>query len=214
MKSIIFSIIALAVSGLMLYASLSGRQENTFNNDLTFKKLNDLEQNYNSSFYEALYSLPELKAISIISVDKISSVYDNKWISPATALEMLNAEDKQRLVASIKEYLESMPDNDAKQDMLLKVKRWCIAHSQIELISDKMRISRESLVRSISKIAGTDSLVINFSENQNHGEAAINALDYPQVYFESINYLSALSGREQMLYFSKLFENLSHITNY
>lgn len=214
MKSMIFSIIALVVSGLMLFASLTSKTDTDVNEEITLNKLKEIENSFHESFYESLFSISELKSISIISVNKIASMYDNKWISPATANEMLNLDDKRSLLHSTKDFLETIPNNDTKKVLIQKVRRWCIAHFQVEMLSDKMRISRESIIKALSELPGTDSLIVQYSENQNQGESFINSLDYPQVYFESINYLSQLSGREQMNFFSKLYDKLSSKVNY
>jgi hypothetical protein len=208
MKSLIFTVIAIISIGSMLYVSLSNTDVNVQNIN-SFNKLKEINKVYDKKIYYSLYSLKELKSYSIISIDKIAKIYDNKWMSPATVTDLLSNTEKEQLILCTAKYLDNINDEKTRFDFLLKIKRWCIAESQMEFICDKMMFSRESLLKIFEILPGTDAVISSFKTNQSQGAGELHIADYDQAYFSSINYLAELPLNKQLEYYSSLYKELS-----
>ncbi len=210
MKSLIFTIIAIFSIGSMLYVSLSNTDVNMQNFN-SYNQLKEINKKYDKKLYYSLYSLKELKSYSIISVDKIAKIYENKWLSPATVTDMLNSNEKEQLIAGTAKYIDNINDDKTRFDFILKIKRWCIAESQMEFICDKLSFRRENLMKIFETLPGTDAVIASFKDNQSQGHGVLNSADFEQAYFASINYLAELPLNKQLEYYSSVYKELSKI---
>ncbi len=164
-----------------------------------------LEADFGNSFYEALYSIDELRPYSIIQIDKIALEYNNAWVSPEYFTSQLNDKDKSILIDNISAFIADMQNEQTEKSVLRKIKSWCISENQLNLIAKKIGIGRTNVL----------NIIMNFLPapiNANTGEVISTEKsdnDGAYYFYSTINQLSELSPKEQYQLFSKIFGELA-----
>jgi DNA-binding phage protein len=180
----------------------------------SYRMLKEIDARYCGAVYLALYSAPEFKATSIIQLDKTARMYNNEWISPATYADLLNQDEKKTLLRKTGAYLENIKNKDGKLALFAKLKRWCAAQSQMNMLCDKLGVSRQALLKSFDDSPVSEDIIADYKSNQNAGEGELDEKNYERAYFAVIDRLSEMDSREQFEFYSKLYKNLSCVAKY
>jgi translation elongation factor EF-G len=188
----------------LLIISNNGLSKNQNENDTIQKKVSALANKFGDTFFEAIYSIDNLRPYSIIQIDKIAKTYNNSWISPAAFVTMLNKKDKKILTNKISEFIADF-EQKQQNETLNKINSWCIAENLLNIISGKIGIGRTNVLNIIITL-------LPAPVNTNTGEiiSAEKADNNEEFYYYStLNQLSNLPLKEQYGLFSKLFGELA-----
>ncbi len=188
----------------LLIASANGFGEKNEKTDDIQSKIFELENKFGNAFFEAIYSIDNLRPYTIIQIDKIASIYDNSWISPDEFVSMLNKKDKKILVRKISEFIGDF-EQKQQDDILRNINSWCIAENLLNLISRKIGVGRSNVLNIVmtflpAPINTNTGEIINAEQADNNEE---------YYYYSTLNQLSNLSQKEQYRLFSKLFGELA-----
>jgi len=204
-----FGIIFLSGILILGYNNLFSRENpERVNSDKIQEALVDLEDNYSDLVYKAFFSIDELRPYSIIQIDKISKIYDNKWISPDKINQMLDDNDRKIMVEQIAAYIDNFNDAVRESALLNRIKYWCIASLQFDLLLKQMGITHETLARAF--IASTAEYV-----NPNTGELSkmesnnLTPESIEKNYFETLNHISSLALVDQFRFYSNFYNKLA-----
>lgn len=208
MKSLIFTIVAIIFIGAMLGVSMSNPDKN-YQNPKTLNTLLEINKEYNNYLFYSLFSIKELKTSSLNSIEKFANYNDDKWISPVSASEILDQNEKEQLLNSTARYIDNINDDATKFNFILKIKRWCLAESQMEFICRNFSFRKEFVVSSFDKIPEFDKVISEIKMYDSTGNKVLKTSDYDKAYFSTINYLSELPINKQMEIYSILYKELS-----
>jgi len=195
---------------LSFHNLLSQENPEKINIDKIQESLSDMEDNYSDLLYKAFFSIDELRPYSIIQIDKISKIYDNKWISPEQINLMLDDNDRKLLSEQIAVYIDNINDYGRETAMLNIIKYWCIASLQFDLLLKQMGISHETLAKAF--IASTAEYI-----NPNTGEMSkmegtkLTPEIIEKNYFETLNHISSLALVDQFRFYSNFYSKLSEL---
>jgi len=186
-------------------------EEKTKNN---LKQISDsilkMQLEYGDAFYKALFSLDEIRAYSIIQVDNISNLYNNNWISPNKILTLLDKNDKELLNIGLSEFIDSYPDIKKQEELISKIKHWCNAEFEMNLITCKMGLPEERLIKALMKI---NPIIVSDVTGETINPSTIkNNQNDEQYYFLCLNSISTMTINDQLKYYSKLFNQLADIS--
>ena len=205
---LIFLIGVLSLSFPNLFSKENPEKLNT---DKIMESLTDMENNYSDLLYKAFFSIDELRPYSIIQLDKISKIYDNKWISPDKINLLLDDNDRNVLIVQISEYIDNFNDEAKETSMLNRIKYWCIASLQFDLLLKQMEISHETLAKAF--IASKAEYI-----NPNTGELSrmednkLTPESIEKNYFETLNHISALALVDQFRFYGNFYNKLADLT--
>lgn len=213
MKKTFIGLVCSVLFGCVLFVNLLPSQNNNYSNDseAIHSNIRDLEQEYGSSLCLALFSLPDFRSYSIITFDKTSKMYGENWISPNLFCDVLNFDEKKTLLESTIKNIEKIPGLEVRTEMIGKIKKWCVANSQFQHIANRMAINRSMLMRSFTEIPETEIMIRNLHLKISTASGEFDLNEYDRMYFAVVNHLSNYSNKEQMLYYSNLYKNLSCI---
>jgi len=190
---------------LVLLISAQGISQQDAKKNNVETEIRNLENVFGNSFYKALYSIDELRPYSIIQIDKIAQMYDNNWISPKAIVAKLNHKDKEVLISGIVDYITNLEVKKSEKNILNKIKAWCVAENQLNLIAKKIGIGRTNVLK----------IIMNYLPspiNSNTGEIIINdkaSTNEEYYYYATINQLSNLKPKELYHLFSNIFGELA-----
>lgn len=165
-----------------------------------------------SNIYEALFSLNELRAYSIIQLDKTISMYENQWIAPEIFAALLDNEDKAILKQQIFNYMMNL-DNDSKVKLINKLQYWCINDLQINLLATAYDFEMSLIIESMYSMPLTSSILDLYNERGTINFEALNESEINQAYHNALNLLVNCSFKEQINYQSELLANMSKSFN-
>lgn len=190
---------------LVLLISAQGISQQDAKKNNVETEIRNLENVFGNSFYKALYSIDELRPYSIIQIDKIAQMYDNNWISPKAIVAKLNHKDKEVLISGIVDYITNLETKKSGKNILNKIKAWCVAENQLNLIAKKIGIGRTNVLKIIMNYLPSPT-------NSNTGEIIINDkanINEEYYYYATINQLSNLKPKEQYHLFANIFGALA-----
>lgn len=190
---------------LVLLISAQGISQQDAKKNNVETEIRNLENVFGNSFYKALYSIDELRPYSIIQIDKIAQMYDNNWISPKAIVAKLNHKDKEVLISGIVDYITNLETKKSEKNILNKLKAWCVAENQLNLIAKKIGIGRTNVLKIIMNYLPSPT-------NSNTGEIIINDkanINEEYYYYATINQLSNLKPKEQYHLFANIFGALA-----
>lgn len=205
-KQMLFAIFTFAILIASVIPTNILNSENLSNN---FEyNLETIFNRYSDNIFESIYSINELRAYSIIQLDKTLDIYNNTWISPETYSAMLNDKDKLVLKSRILEYIQTL-DNSAKINMMNKIRFWCINDLQFHLLSDAYNFGMNNIIESMHSIPLTNSILDIYNERgtiiyENVSDKGIN-----QAYHNALNILINIDFNQQIKYQSELLAILS-----
>lgn len=172
------------------------------------KQLETIVSNYHNAF-EAFYAIDELRPYSIIQFDKTIDLYKNVWVAPNNYTAKLSIKDKSTLIESLTSYLHSLK-GDEQIKILVKLRSWCAANIQMDIIEKSFMISKSQIVQAIVKLNPTDSLIDDVMQN-GHGD--IKQLDYErydEMLYKSMDAIASLNPKDQLKYYSNFFKELEN----
>jgi hypothetical protein len=210
MKTIIKVLVVFLFMGV--FASVSSlKAESKINAKSIGETLRDFGSVYDTLLFKCFYSLDELRPFSIIQFDKISRMYDNKWIPPGVILGKLDEEEREELFSKIVDYIDSFDNDGQKTFVLNKIKNWCITASHYNFMINKMGISLNSIIDAANKVssvvlAGSTGDIITARASD------MKLLDKDKAYISAINYVSSLAFEGQLNFYSELYHQLALIS--
>ena len=172
--------------------------------------IDKLKLEYNDVFYKAIYSIDELRSYSIIQIDKISSIYNNNWLSPNKIVNMLTEKDKQILDQSIADYIDSYGDEKKQTELFMKIRNWCNADFEMTLLTEKMGLPEEKLIRALYKL---NPVLVSEITGETVNPVNVNDVKYGEHYFFlCLNNISNMSTNDQLKYYAHLFNQLADLS--
>lgn len=205
-KQILFAVFIFAVlTASVIPANILNSE--SLSNNLEYN-LEYIFNRYNTNVYESIYSINELRAYSIIQLDKTIEIYDNTWIAPETFSAMLDDKDKTILKEQIFKYFNSL-DNIAKINMMNKIKYWCINDLQLNLLSSAYEFDINIIIASMHSIPLTNTILDLYNERGTIVYESISDKDVNQAYHNALNILINVNFNEQINYHSELLAILS-----
>lgn len=174
-------------------------------------QLTNLSDFYGDEFFKAVYSIEELKFFSIIQIEKISQKYNNTWISPEEILTIINKKDKELLIIKLSNYIENKKELKDNNLYIQKIKNWCNADLQLNLIIEKFSKNQDEFYLSLSKIESLDAIISKYTIKHSSDFGKLSPESTQMAYYEIINYISSLQRKEQFMVYSKLFNELAFL---
>lgn len=213
MKNVLIGVVSFVLLACVLFANIMPKQTAQLSNEhnTELNMLKQLEKQYGENLYLALFTLPEFRSYSIIAFDKTSELYNSNWHPANSYLSLLNYEDRTKLMEITANRIQASADSSEKVIMIRKLKKWCIAYSQIQFIAVNMSIPQSAIIQSFSELEATEEIISKFKYYQNSSTGIIDENNYEQAFAAVINHLSEQSNKEQMQYFGSLYKNLSCI---
>jgi hypothetical protein len=204
-KAAIISLIAIAIVIGLFFAleNLSAKKGHTITNELV-----SISEKFESSIFKSFYSIENIRPYSIVHIDKISEIYENKWISPNDIVAMLEKNDKLLLLEMVSDFaMELKPEQRSKY--FSSIKSWCISDMQFSFLSKAFDFSNDEIIEAITKTDGTNMLLKQFSPHSNPKLSKLSAIEKNQLISNAQNIISKLTHKEQMHYYSSLYKNLA-----
>jgi len=175
-----------------------------------------LIEKYDSSIYGAFYSLPELQPIFISIFGEGDPAPWNYW-SPYEIGKGLDEEKKIMLVDKIVAYLNSK-DETYRKRCIKRIRYWCIADSQFELLSEYITVER--MMAAIFSVRATrdlfnDALKGRVPEDDipvvspEWAGGTLASGEISEIYFAALNRIAGLSEKNQLKYFAGIFNYLA-----
>lgn len=165
---------------------------------------------YGTRAYKSFYSLDRFRPVSIIHIDKISEMYDNKWISPDEIVNILSDKDMKSLKNKISDIIETMEPSD-RTEITRMIKSWCVADEQFDILLNSFGFARSELLKAIYDSEKTRFL---FYEFRQQGSPNVNMLD-PDEKDKALNIakntIANMSKKEQLEYYSEIYNLLALI---
>jgi hypothetical protein len=172
--------------------------------------ISKMNSEYGDAFYKALFSIDEIRSYSIIQVDKISNLYNNNWISPNKILTLLDKKDKELLNSGLSEFIDSYSDTKKQDELLLKIRNWCNAEFEMNLLTCKMGLPEDKLIKALMKI---NPIIVSDVTGETINPTNIkNSKGDEQYYFLCLNSISIMTINDQLKYYSKLFNQLADLS--
>ena len=194
---------------LVVYMLYSQTNKQSSRYSVVQKELQDYIANYGNSVYKSFFSLEELRPYSILHTDRLSENYENKWTEPSKMAASLSKKEKDNLLRKVAEFIESSPDESARRRLMLQIKNWCIADLYFGFLGDKLGVKNETLLNSIIENSKTKSLLLKINATGNRNINSLSSIQADEVYTYAVNYVSTLSLKEQMKYYSELMGQLA-----
>ena len=176
------------------------------------KQVSELLKNYNNAFYKSVFSIEELKPYFIMEIDKISELYNNHWLSPATMLEKLNDRDKELVVKKLIDYIYEINDPLKENALLSKINSWCNAQWQFDFFSQKLGFSHEIIINTIYSITVSKPIVAQYYIQRGPNNINLTPEQIEKAYFETLNMVAGFKFEEQMKYYSDMYNKLGTIS--
>ena len=213
MKNILIGVVSFVLLACVLFANIMPKQSVRSGNECSteLNMLKSINKQYGDNLFLALFTLPEFRSYSIIAFDATSKLYNNEWHPANAYLNLLNNEDKSKLIEITANRIQAEADSADKSNMIIKLKKWCIAYAQIQFIAVNMSIPQSAMIQSFAELEETEEIISKFKYNQNSSTGVIDDTSYEQAFAAVINHLSEQSNKEQMQYFGSLYKNLSCI---
>lgn len=207
MKRYILYTIYLAAftSAIFLYSSFSSISN-------TKSNLEYLSEKYNS-FYEALFSIDDLKSFSIIQNESTISIYNNNWVSPKTYVEVLTDDEKTNLKNNLTKYLDNLSENE-RIKTTEKIKSWCMIHEQFSLMTNSLDIYPNNLMEVLNTNKLTSSVFDQFNLRGTINIENLSQENKEKAFYESINIISSLDYKDQLAFYGDTFNRLSEFASY
>jgi hypothetical protein len=199
----------ISVIFLFIATCLISQKKDNESDDSVKSQIKQSINSYDDTFFEALFSLEELRPFSIIQLDKISDNYNNQWISPNKIVEMLSNEDKVVLIEKITELLETTPDKSVKTNIIDKIQRWCNGYELFCFLTKRMNAGKENILTAAYDIESTKGVIETYIERNSYNQDWIKTIDVEKAYFSTINKISEFSNKEQLLFYSELFHKIA-----
>lgn len=167
-----------------------------------------LSEKYDSTLFQSLFALDDLKSISILQIQRLSESYNNKWIAPDEIVNSITKEEKDTLLKKIVAFIEKQDDRK-QTEYLNKIKAWCKSDVLFKFIEDKMLFSKETILLAIEK----SNMNMNFTDPSNDNKSSERGFDKKiesrKSYFNTLNIISSLNQRNQLKYYSQIYYQLS-----
>ena len=177
-------------------------------NEIT-SSVNTIVEKYGDRAYRAFYSIEELRPYCIIQIDKIIEMFDDDWLSPSTIVPMLDKNDKELLKIKVLEYIKSLDNDNKKNVIVLKIISWCKADMQFSFLKEELGIYPENLMQALHNVNIKKQLIAKYYDykSANTKEMSDEQKDY--VYFKTLNILSIMNFKDQMLYYGDVYNQLA-----
>jgi hypothetical protein len=213
MKKEIFKYIPIYILGIFIIVFiLFARNSSDDKDGSTKKELNELYKQYDEGLLKAFLSIEELRPFSIIQFDKFSDKYKNEWTSPSKMIEKLNKHDRELLINRVADYLDRQGEQKNKSGIINKLKYWCIADEQFNILTEKMCLPDDIVFKALSEVAGTRNIFTQEKDDKLKDINNLNSLQVEQLYIETMNYISTLSLKEQLRCYGEVYSQLSVLT--
>ncbi len=194
----------------LMIVSLNAEEKTKNNLKQISDKILKMQVEYGDAFYKALFSLDDIRAYSIIQVDKISNLYNNNWISPNKILSLIDKKDKELLNIGLSEFIDSYSDNKKQEELFTTIRNWCIAEFEMKILTSKMGLPESRLINALMKI--NPIIVSNVTGETIQPSSIKNSQNDEQYYFLCLNSISSMTINDQLRYYSKLFNQLADIS--
>lgn len=207
MKRIVFAVVVsfLITVCYILYAQGGGI--GAFSNEIK-DKVASLEERYNDRFYLAVFSLDEFRSYSIVKLDKLIENYQNAWIAPDDIVFRLDASEKDSIKMNTIYMIEEIYKN-RKDDMLDRIRYWCMADVQFEFLEKRFDFDRHTVMKAIVEtnydFNFNDEVIKKTPENSGFEQG----IDEEKTYHATLNLLSGLEFDNQLKYYSKIYYQLA-----
>lgn len=207
MKRYILYTIYLAAftSAIFLYSSFSSISN-------TKSNLEYLSEKYNS-FYEALFSIDDLRSFSIIQNESTISIYNNDWVSPNTYAESLTDDEKINLMSNLTKYLDNLSEKE-RIKTTEKIKSWCMINEQFSLMTNSLDIFPNNLMEVLHTNKLTSSVFDQFNLRGTINIENLSQENKEKAFYESINIISSLEYKDQLAFYGDTFNRLSKFASY
>ncbi len=194
----------------LMIASVNAEEKTKSNLKQISDNITKLNVEYSDAFYKALFSIDEIRAYSIIQIDKISNLYNNNWISPNKILTLLDKNDKELLNIGLSEFIDSYSDIKKQEELFIKIRNWCNAEFEMNLLTYKMGLPEERLIKALMKI---NPIIVSDVTGETINPSTLkNSKNDEQYYFLCLNSISNMTINDQLKYYSKLFNQLADLS--
>lgn len=198
---LVVTILGFFGAGIFLGVNLNSQASNE-------SELDYLRNTYGEIVLESFYSLTEIRPYSIIQLDKTIELYDNTWLKPNDLVNMLSEEEKNQLYSSINQLIEDYP-RSKRAVVINKIRNWCIARNQFEYLDTNLGINENVLIDYLVRVEETESLLDKFDRSGSLSFEQLTDSNKDEAYHSALDRLSEMNLKEQMIYYSKLYSELS-----
>ncbi len=211
MKKFIGFIFIWAVLLSLVYILYSEDQKDAINGKPS-EEIHYIIEKYGDRAYKSFYSIDELRPYSIIQIDRISELYNNKWLSPDLIMKKITAKDKKILNNSIIGYINDMKKNK-REYILKKIINWCKADLQFSFINNDLGIYRENLIKAVHQVTSSQRIISKYYDLKANNIEKLSPEQMNKAYYETLNLVSSLKFRDQLKYYSEIYNQLAIICN-
>lgn len=205
MKKSIYTLTGLAVlialSLTLTQFGFADRSEQDFE-----KQLNRVFDKHGDDCIYSFYSIDEIRPYSILQLEETMALYNNQWLPPQKYMEQLDSKDKKFLIEKLAVYLASLKEDEANR-IMHKINNWCVIQDQLSII-EEMDINDKLMLTAFYKLDDTKHIFEQFSKSGELKLDEMTADEKKQAFVETMNILADLDSREQLNYYSKMFNQL------
>lgn len=202
MKKIIIIAAALTaiLSAALLLGSITGE-----NNDIK-SEINLLESEFGDKTFESFYSLPELRAFSIIQLDRTVENYGYSRIVPEAIVSELTPKERLALKKSVIEFIGTSKNHEAIID---KMKSWCACSNNFDALIYGNNIALREVLEVMQAQKNMEHLFTGMGKTGELIISDMNDIDLNIMYHQIINQIAAMDRPEQFMCYASVYGALA-----